>query len=493
MRSSRFSFKQLAIVAIILLTYFFWKELPNMMVRGEGFVYLVDRLQTASSQKPRFLVGIEVGSVIVGETLTALFGTQMSAYFWTVLLFITIINILFFITVLTITRSRVISTIATLILIVHYFGNWEMYAGGIYAYFLERVPCMVLLIPSLLFLHKFLEYKKRVFYFVSLLLYFLGVFIAHWSFIFTGLYLFYPFFWFLFMDKKNLKQGILIGLPYFFITAFFSFMQTYYHGGLGPTWTFRDFILNPTIYKYPEKILRQLTYWSEYPVILNGINSSGGYVNTPLHHLGNIKNAIAIQNYVLLVYSMAIFVTYKLLPRLRYLLLTLIFTVSSIFFINAFIGQYQIFTEPSANRYLYPPTFFLSLFWGMFLYVLLWRSKITKGILSVIIIIFMALNYNLISTNFSWLSERHIPSLIVWNKAIDIGVKAEDKTAIIIPGFETGKYEAEFLNDQIGKGRIKFISDDEDNLKGLASDSAKIVRIKYDKKCECAEVEGYIK
>lgn len=476
----------LSVAIIASITYFIWKPITEMMIRGDGLVYLVNRVQVNNWNPPVSFAGLEVGSTFLSMFMTPMFGINIQYYFWVELIVILGINILFFYMVLALTKNRLIAFTAAFLLCLNYFGNWEMYAGGIYAYFMDRMPDMLFLIPSFMCLHLFLEQAKYKYYLASLLLYFLGVFVGHWSFIFTGLYLFYPFFWFLFKEKKITTNGIRIALPYLMITVFFAYLQKGYEGGLGPNWTFTEFLLNPGQYKYPEKLLRQLTYWSEYIVVFKGFFTSLRYTSTPIHYVTDIRNAIAIQPYVTAIYIVAAVAVFKLLPKLRPLLFTLIFATASMFYLNSYIGQYQIFTEPASNRYLYPPSFLLTIFWALVLYAVFWRSLKLKMVFWGILLLYFGINYILISTHFSWLMERHNPTKMVWYKAVEVGKVAKDDTAILIPGFETGKYEAEFLNDHIGKERVIFISDNEDELTKMASESANIVRVSYDKNCNCA-------
>jgi len=483
----------LMLLLLLCLSYSVWWQIPNLAIRGDGFVYLIERVRNGYWRIPEVFGHVELGSLLLTRTITPIFKTNISLYWTAELVVIFAINVLTFTAVYIISRKLVVAFAAALIQAVSFFGNWDMYAGGIYAYFTDRVPNMLFMIPGLLFLHLYLDKKKRKYFILSAIFYFLGVFIWHWSLFFTGFFFCYPIFWLLFtkITRKNLIKYIPVSIYYLAVSVFVTYLQNVTQAGLNPRWTFRYFLMHPEVFHYWAMTIRQLVYVSEYAPIFKGFAEPFRYINTPLHYIISPQNAIEITSKVVLGYIIASIVIFIKLPKFRALLFTLIVAILSNFFMNVYVGQYHVATQSGSNRYLYIPAFYLSIFWALFLWAFCWMKKSWLNLVGVLLLgVYFGLNYWLIYQNFQWIMERHIPTNAVWAKAVEVGEKSPTGTLIIIPYFETGPYEAEFLNDQIGKGRVTFISDDTVDLIKAIPHSNNIINIEYDKFCRCVVEEG---
>lgn len=480
------------LLLLLCLSYSIWWQIPNLAIRGDGFVYLVERVRNGYWRIPEVFGELELGCLLLTKTIVPIFKTNISLYWITELVVIFAINVLTFIAVYIISKKPIIAFAAALIQAVNYFGNWDMYAGGIYAYFTERVPTMLFMIPGLLFLHLYLDKKKRKYFILSAVFYFLGVFFWHWSLFFTGFFFFYPIFWLIFtkITRKNLIKYIPVSTYYLAVSVFVTYLQNLVQPGFSPRWTLGYILMHPEEFHYWGMIIRQLVYVSEYAPIFKGFVEPLRYVNTPIHYLISPQNAIEITFQVVLVYIIASIIIFIKLPKFRALLFALILAILSNFFMNIYVGQYQVATQSGSNRYLYIPTFYLSIFWALFLWAFCWMKKNWLNLAGVLLLcVYFGLNYWLIHQHFEWVMERHIPTNAVWAKAVDVGKKSPTGTLIIIPYFETGPYEAEFLNDQIGKGRVTFISDDTVDLIKAIPHSNNIINIEYDDFCRCAVEE----
>lgn len=476
---------------IFLVLTAVWGRLPQIAVRGDGFVELLNRNHLNYFSQPDQLFLYGVGAVLLGELFTYFFGVNLAYYRGVELFFIFIISISFYYLLITLTKKKFLSFIITIMFSLNYIGNFEMYAGGIYAYFLERIPNVIFLILSLAFLHKFLESEKIKFYITSIILFFLGIGLAHFGVLFTGPYIFYPVIYALFnyKNKRRLLKLILVSSSYLAVTGFFAGGQKILFAGLGPSWTFRQYLFHPQIYQYPRLMLRELVYWSELPALLYGFKGFGAtypwkYPSSPILQL-SIKNAIAITNWVVIVYTLASAIIFIKLPKFRVLLVTILLSVLSVFYLNAYFDQYPIDTQSGAHRYLYFPTFLLTIFWGLFIYSIFWLKK---GFLNVIgaLLLFLYLFGNLVLINdgFQWLIDRHKDSYIVWNYIVSIRPQIPNNSVVVIPNFELGNYEGEFLTDHIGYNQVKYIAD-VDGWEKDTTGSAHLIKLEFKRSCEC--------
>ena len=484
---------------ILCLTYFFWRFLPNQMIRGDGYVYLVQSFRdTYTSSLPVRLLSFDISPAILSWPLVKSFGLNISAYYNVALFFMLVINMAFYYLALIIFKNKFVATITTLIFATNYIGQWEMYASHMYAFFMERIPLMLLLIPSLIFLHLFLEKKQRKCYPISLALYFLGIGIAHWGVIFSAPYFLYPFFWYLFNNRKKIWLGVKVGLPYLLISGLFVGLQFWKYGGYGPSdWTFLGFLLHPAKYHYFADMLRQLVYWSEFPVILIGFKRFVGYLldgqlvgpiyNGDPFSLLNVPNAKMITPWIISIYFLLSVYLYSRLPKFRTLLLTVIFGAGTIFFLNAYFGQYIIASQAGVNRYLYLPTYLLSLFWGLVFYGFFWRfnNRARKLFGILLLIIYLDMNYFLIDRTYAANADYLSPTKIIYTAIVHEFPRWKKGTVVVVSPLKYfGSYEVQFTNDQLGKGVVRFFDDDE-FLNQKFDKKTKIVRMRYDLGCSC--------
>jgi len=182
----------------------------------------------------------------------------------------------------------------------------------------------------------------------------------------------------------------------------------------------------------------------------------------------------------------------ELTPKYRALLLTIISSVAVIFFLNAWFGQYAIAQQVGANRYLYFPTFLLSIFWALFLWSVLWKGKLFKMLVAVFILAsFYKINLTLLNDAFVGLSNSSKPTKTVINYLIKNRKNFNNGSLIIGRYPIITLYEGTFYTEQIGKGQIRLVSDDDPyiDLKKIASSSAHVIKLDYDPECRCAKEE----
>ncbi len=446
--------------------------------------------------RPYTLTGFETAAAISGAVFRKFFGANMSLYFWTELFFILTIGACFYGVVRILIKHRLVAFTASLMFTVNYFGNFDMLVAACYCYPMERVFNVPFLLLSFIFLLFFLERSRNTYYLVSLLLYFLGIGLGHFSFFFTAPFLFFPIFWHMYNKKgKTVRQGALIGISYAAITVFFVLVQRINESGFGPTWSFGEFLLHPQKYHYIKSLIAELTYWSQYPPIFFPFIQRVVFhyqTNRLLHTFFNARNAVEISPYVLLVYIIAAGVIYKKLPRQRATLLTVICSTIVIFFLNAYFGQYLIASQAGSNRYLYFPTFLLVIFWSLFLWAVFWQKGSRIAIWGIVVLLgYFFINETLLSDSFREVHEWNESTKIVLGYIVHARPYLTNNTLVIGPHPEIGTQESEFLTEQIGKGGVTYLSESEDGntLKKIASQSAGVIKLRYDKKCQCVHEE----
>ncbi len=371
------------IVLFVGLSFYAWRFLLDWIIQFAGFEFLDPRRTNPYLSNPGFLSIAEVAGVLLGSILPKLAGANMLLYMWIQLIVMLFIGVLFYFVVKVVTRNHFIAFSASLMYTISYFGNFAMYMVDYSAHFLERASVNVIfLLLSFLFLHLFLEKTNKKYYIISLTFYFLGIMSSHFSILFTGPYFFYPFFWNIF-NKKNALKGFATGMSYLLISGFFIYIQSIgIEPVLGTHESFLQFILKPQKYHYPEKMLMQLVYWSQYPNIIKAMLSG----LSPLS-VFDYAYAATLKPFIIISYIGGTLVIYKALPKKRALLLTAILGTASIFLLNIYLGRQDQLYSAGASRYLYYPSYLLAIFWSLFLWLLFKNKNIGLKIIAIILLI----------------------------------------------------------------------------------------------------------
>lgn len=468
---------------LLVLAYIPWKQLLELVIRGDGFVYMISSSINTFFSRDYFYTGFELSAAALGWLLPKLYKTNISYYFYTSIFAMMFINTLFYILLRVITKHKFISFLGALLFAVNYFGNFDMYSQHCYCFFIERIIPVNFMIPAFIFLHLFLEKQKTKYYLISLLLYFIGIGIGHFSVLFTAPYLFYPFFWHKFKNKKmSLKiKGFWTGGPYLLLSGFFVLIQRIHEAGFEKKIGLLEFLLSPHITQYPEKIVRQLVYWSQYEPIVRHFDQSS------LQGIFDIKNAVSSTSYIVGLYILIAFIIYKNLPRLRALLFTTIFATASIFYLNSWFGQYDVLFQSGTNRYLYYPTILLVVFWTLFLSTL-WQHKYRylKIVAILVVIAYYLLNWKMISDNFRSILSWDRSTKVTYQHMTAMRDRLSKGTLVVAPYPEVGVYESTFFTEQLGKGVI-FLGEENPykDWKKIASSSSTVIMLNYDNKCDC--------
>lgn len=484
----------LLVFLLIVLTYYAWHLLPGITLRTNGLIYLTSSWWKNFFASPFFYTKFNLAAYLFGAVFSRMFGTNIPLYFWAELVVMMIINFFFYLTVRAITHKRMVAFSAALISAACYFGNWSMHTDHCYCFFLERVIEMIWLMPSLLFLHLFLERSRLKYYLISLLFYFIGIGISHFALLFTAPYLFYPFFWQMFNKKtaKEIIRGIIIGLSYLALSGFFYLIQQKVEAGLKMEISIIDYLLHPQKYDYFLKIIRQLVYWSEYPVLFT---TRTGF-REALSRVKDVSRVIKLTPFIIMAYIIAARMIYQKLPQQRATLFTVIFAVLTIFYMNAWFGQWRVLIDAGENRYLYFPTFLLAIFWALFLWAVFWKrnDRWRWGGIALLGCYYLV-NIWLISKDFEQTFSENRPAEVVIDRIIEIAPKLEKNTLIVGAYGQIQGQEADFFTEQLGRGgEVRIMTDWNINPKietweGVASSSAHVVKVGYNRDCQCVVEE----
>lgn len=475
---------------ILVVVSYAWYPIVDLPLRGDSIDYLTHRYNDMFFSWPHFYFSHELGAVLVGSLLSNLYGTNITLYFWTELVVVLIIAVVFYLMIRAIAKHRIVAFFGTIIFSAGYFGNFDILSDHCYCFFLERVFWMLLLIPSFLLLHLFLETKKTKYLLVSLLLNFLAIGLGHFTVFFTAPYLFYPIFWYFFTEKdiRRKLRGVVIGLLYLAVSGFIIFMQKIFFPGLGPLkWTFWEFLTHPSVYEYPKRMLLELVYWTQYP-------STVGSFDMP-RYIFDMPSAFAAAPYIVAIYVIAAIIVYKRLPKQRALLSTTIFATLAIFYLNTYFGQYDVLAQPGSSRYLFLPSVMLAIFWMLFCWSIFMNGKKRMVLMMIFLGIYYLLNVALIHNHFMWISVWSGSAKKVHEYIINMRPHLQKNTLVVAPYPELGIWESIFFNEKLGKGEVTFLP--EHNIypdyvmwEKVASKSAYVVRLRYDKNCLCVKEEA---
>lgn len=475
------------IIGFLVLSWYAWRLLPDLVIRSDGFVHmLVHEQKRFWGSAPKSLTGIELGASILGAIIPKVFGVNIRAYLQFELVFILLINSLFYILVRVITKSSIIAFISSLIAGVNYFGNWDMYGPHCYCFFMERVVNFPIMLISFIFLHLFLASGKIKLYLYSLLSFFLGIKLGHVDIILTPLFVFYPVAWFLVHSwKTRLLKGMVLGALFGIVSIIIVLLQRISYGNWGPTWGFFEFLLHPQKYRYPLAIGIQLAAWLQYQPIVNNLFSPGlQNFLTP----EDVKENIL---FVVIIYMFLFILLYISRRKFRIILLTCFFSVPVILFLNAFL-KFQEINGPGTNRYLYFPTFLLSIFWA----IVIWHFFLTRGgflrIVGVAILVsYYFINVILLEDIFKQHFIWEKPARAVFSHLIKTRNNLPKNTLIVGPSKEFSYQESNFFSERFGRSDVIYLTDDTTlyDWKAKVPLFSHVIRMHYDATCDCVREE----
>lgn len=474
----------LLVLLLVSLCAYAWRLLPQTVIRSDGFIHLLDYEQKRFWAQKYWFTGIEVGPSIAGAILPKLFGPHLSWYLWFELGIILFIESLFYLLVRIVTTSRLIAFVASLIVGVHYFGTWNVYGASCYCFYLERVINMPFMLASFLFLHLYLIQKKSFFYVLSLTLYLIGIALGHVELILTPAFALYPFFWHIMVSgKKVIKKGVLIGTAFIIISLGITQAQKITYGNWGPGWTLTEFITHPGKYNYFRAMALQLVYWSDYAPVAHFLTSPYAF--------GRFSPTIAMNSfpYIFLLYLLIFLLLFAKIRKFRALLATCAVAVAGIFFLNAYVKLPEIIV-PNSNRYLYFPTFFLSIFWAIGLWYMFLQHKGVRLLAGIfLLVVYYMVNVALLENIFHRVFEWSRSTEALYSYVLHERKALPPKTLVVATYPEFWVQEAAFFTQTLGRGIVTYETDNTsyyDWTKHIPTYDH-VFKIKYDDQCDCVK------
>lgn len=200
------------IVLITTFTFFVWRRALNQALIGEGAIYLTEPYVSMLS-RGGFLAIANRHDVFpflfikfLGEHV---FRDSMWMYYLFLLSVAGIINCLLYYLVSYVTKQKTAGLVAVIFFTANYVSSFQKLGQGYYQWFIQRVPNFIPGILGLIFLIKFYERKKHIFYWLSLGNYLLAFFLGHYTLIILPVFVIYPFAHVFVNNKKDWKRYFL--------------------------------------------------------------------------------------------------------------------------------------------------------------------------------------------------------------------------------------------------------------------------------------------
>jgi hypothetical protein len=358
---------------IAAVTVLMWFKVLGQTFLGEGYYYFAsvqDFTDGSLWQYDNF-------ARILFDILPPVFGANITYYLVLQLLFIVLLNITVYITLQTITRNKLLSFVATILFAASYIGMFEMYAIGNYQRFVQRIPNLLPLLASFIYLHKFLDKHLKKHLALSVTLFALALFMGHFSTFLLPLFVIYPLA-VAYYEKSSIR--IPLALSTIFICVNALIISTDHHT---PDIGILEFITLD--HKIVEKMFAQLGNAASLLFIMSTFASR-------MALLGGIIFLV----FVLGLYFLKRSEKYKhLLP----LYSTSLFSVFGIFFLNLY--SYGAGINPlhgfGQSRFYFLSTLPIAFMWTVLAILLLKKHKHLKKALFVILSLYVLYNYILVS------------------------------------------------------------------------------------------------
>lgn len=424
------------------VVFFVWYKILFQVPLGEGYYYFDPGQNFLGST---YFANYDNLPKIVFDILPPIFKDNLILYqafelFALIALCLTIYFVInhFF-------KNKWLSLFATLLFSVSYVGLFEMIATGNYQRFIQRIPNFIFLFISFLHLAKYLDTKKIRYYLISIIIFALTVFMAHYSTFLLPLFLIYPV-----IKNKN----ILISAA-FLLVNYFLVKNDFYAGRVG-----FSFDLN--------LILLQLSGITYPPTLLNSI----GNIAQPY-----TKAVILLSIPIIVIYFIGIYLVKKREPKYLVFYLTSLLTLFLILFLNILIGKIDYITFVRGDRYYFIsvevlsklgvnfvggsryyvlPTIFNSIVLSTVFWVLLKNKKRLFYFSSaIILVIYLIYNISLIwkeSDQIQPVSER-MKTYINYTKSISDKIQ-DYKIVVTPPEFI---WSGQFVRLFYGNENLKFI------------------------------------
>ena len=364
---------------VAFLTVFVWHRLLRQAFLGEGSMYLAEPYTTKIFGSPLWYIikRHDLQALLFFRVFGNIARDNMKFYFGFILVAITFVHISIFATVKEATKSVVAGVISASLFIVSFVGNFQMLAQGVYPYFIQRVPNFFLAFFSFVFLIKFFNTKKIKYYLISFIFYAVALTLAKYSFLFLPVILLYIFLSCVLgnsRDYRNWLRGVLYILPFALWNLPFLINPT-----LEPSTQFFPQFLFSVRNELISDILTRMTVMTIPSAVITFISkaSKGAYsYSNVLSDLSYLIGALylGITGFIVIKYK-----------KLRAFIISIFLSIPASIVMVLYM-RLSIIYENISSRYLYSAAMFVSIFWGLFFYLIFKKNKLLKIIIPTFLI-----------------------------------------------------------------------------------------------------------
>lgn len=388
------------ILIIIGLTVFIWHKLLFQVPLGEGYYYFDFKQRTFD-----FWEYDNFAKVIL-TILIPLFKGNLTLYMGFELLSMILLHLSFFAFIYYVTKNRMLSIITTILFLSNFTGNFEMLGTANYHRLIQRVTNIIPLFISFIFFVKFITSKNKKDYILSLALFCLSLWMAHFSTFLTPFFIIYPL---VFGVTKKVKISEIIKLISLSIPFLILNKILISKDHLAPHTNLISFIQDTGLFSLSREIALQLANMLlPIPLIQKIISISTPFTDTI------IMTSIPI----IVIFILGTLFVQKKKPEYSALYLSSLIMVPILLFLSIYLGKINVeynigghmdyfvpenydhkqdFNFLRGDRYYYVPTFFISI-----MLAILFTSILTKRSRFILIpIILLYITYN---TNQIWIA-----------------------------------------------------------------------------------------
>lgn len=434
--------KNWPIVIITFVTLLVWYKLLGQSFFGEAYYYF-DNHQTFFNSKID-TSEYDIFPRIIFDILKPILKDNLTLYLAFQLLVMVILNLTFYLTLYSIVKQKLLAFTSAIFFAVSYIGLFEMLGTGNYQRFVQRVPNLIIILISFYFLVRYLNNRKIIDLIRSYLLFFLAVFLAHFSSFLLPLFVIYPAVWAFYEKKrlKNFRRIAILVIPYA-ITNYALISQD----SLRPHWSMIDFLgHNKNIIS---DIILQFSSLNIPPFIIDKISIIA-------HPYRNTLMLVIVP--IIIIYIFGLYKVVKSYPKLKTIYTVSLLMIPVLLFLGLYLGKVNpefdingfhyyylpdhliginsTFTSIKGDRYYLVPMFFVSIIWASLIFIVFKsRKKIYKVFIFVFLTIYILYNMSLIWDHFNEL----LPLVYETNSYLTYirSIKSQFKpnTALIVPDY----------------------------------------------------------
>lgn len=414
------------IFAIIVASYLIWHKILGQVLLGEGYQYF-PRAEAFFNANGGIntLWGFDNSARFLFDIFVVTFKDNLIYYLIFQLIIQFLIYFSFFYILKRITGSCLLAFSATIFFLANFIGSFEMFGIGNYQRFVQRIPNFIPWLFAFYFQVEFFKTGKYKFYLLSLGLFTLAVFMAHYSTFLLPIFLIYCSIWWIDQkDKlKSIIKGFLLTIPYILIDLFliqndlFKPTESILHFLLH-----EDHLINKIFYQLPIN-----TFPSELILKLQ-------HLHTPPDKLPPIIGSLVIP--ALIFYLVGFILTIKNAPSLIKLYLTTFFFALSVMFLNTYIGKVNTLVDFGTDRYFFIPSLALAVNWAIIIKSI-FPKKIKLYVVGslLVITVYLIYNFSVINYNFDLIQYKSNNMRIYIDYVKSLSLQFNKHTVIVTQPF----------------------------------------------------------